>query len=59
MLIGAASSTPVQVLDALGRTVLTTTTDATGTAPLPLPAGLPAGTYVVRVGLQATRLTVE
>lgn len=58
-LVGAAPGTAVQVLDALGRAVLTTTTDATGTAPLPLPSGLLPGTYVVRAGPQATRLVVE
>ena len=58
-LVGAAPGTAVQVLDALGRTVLTATTDATGTAPLALPPGLPPGTYVVRAGPQATRLVVE
>jgi len=58
-LIGAAPSTTVQLLDALGRVVLTTTTSATGTAPLALPAGLPGGVYLVRVGSQAVRLSVE
>ena len=58
-LTGAAASAPVHVLDAVGREVLFTTTDATGTAPLALPAGLPSGVYVVRVGSQAVRLSVK
>ncbi|SHI79785.1 Por secretion system C-terminal sorting domain-containing protein, partial [Hymenobacter daecheongensis DSM 21074] len=56
---GALPGTRVQVLDALGRPVLTTTADATGTATLTLPAGRPAGVYVVRAGTQAVRLVVE
>jgi len=56
---GAMPGARVQVLDALGRLVLTGTTDAAGTAALPLPAGLPAGVYVVRAGPQAARLVVE
>jgi hypothetical protein len=47
------------VLDALGRTVTSATADAAGTAALALPAGLPAGVYLVRVGSQALRLTIE
>jgi len=56
---GAMPGARVQVLDALGRLVLTGTTDAAGTATLALPAGLPAGVYVVRAGQQAARLVVE
>ena len=48
----------VTVFDALGRPVLSAPADATGTAALVLPAGLPAG-YVVRAGLSALHLTVE
>lgn len=58
-LTGAAPSTPVQVLDALGRVLHTATTDAAGSARLALPSGLPSGVYIVRAGQQATRLTVE
>ncbi|TVT41261.1 T9SS type A sorting domain-containing protein [Hymenobacter setariae] len=58
-LTGATPSAPVRVLDALGRVLLTTTTDAAGSAQLALPAGLPGGVYIVRAGQQATRLTVE
>jgi hypothetical protein len=58
-LTGAAASTSVQVVDALGRIVLLTTTDTSGTATLALPTGLPAGMYVVRAAGQTTRLTVE
>ncbi|GAB3867424.1 hypothetical protein GCM10028824_09790 [Hymenobacter segetis] len=45
--------------DALDRPVLTATADAAGTAALALPAGLPAGVYVVRTGSKALRLTLE
>ena len=57
-LVGAAPATPVQVLDAVGKLVWRTTTNAAGAAPLLLPAGLPARLYVVRAGQQATRLVV-
>ncbi|MCB2410467.1 T9SS type A sorting domain-containing protein, partial [Hymenobacter lucidus] len=49
----------VTVFDALGRPVATATADTSGTAVLVLPAGLPAGVYVVRAGQQAIRLTLE
>jgi hypothetical protein len=58
-LTGATAQVPVQVFDAVGRAVYTTTTAADGTARLDLPAGLPGGVYIVRAGSQATRLTVE
>ena len=58
-LTGAAPNQPVQVLDAVGRVVLATTTTAAGTSQLVLPAGLAAGVYVVRVGQQALRLALE
>jgi hypothetical protein len=58
-LTGATAATSVHVLDALGRVVLTTTTDATGAASLALPAGLVSGVYVVRAGPQTLRLLVE
>jgi hypothetical protein len=58
-LTGAAASTPVHVLDALGRVVFTTSTDSTGTAMLLLPTPLPSGVYLVRAGQQVARLTVE
>ncbi|MGI4820399.1 MAG: glycine-rich protein [Janthinobacterium lividum] len=58
-LTGAAATTTVHVLDALGREVFATSTDATGTAPLTLPTTLPSGVYLVRAGQQAVRLTVE
>jgi hypothetical protein len=58
-LSGAPAQVAVQVLDALGRTVYTTTTTADGSATLDLPAGLPKGIYIVRAGTQAARLTVE
>ncbi|MGI4823651.1 MAG: T9SS type A sorting domain-containing protein [Janthinobacterium lividum] len=58
-LTGALAGAPVNVVDALGRTVTTTTADATGTAQLPLPAGLASGVYVVHAGGQALRLLVK
>ena len=56
---GLPAHAPVRVLDALGREVLSATADAGGTARLLLPAGLPAGLYMVRGGGQARRLLVE
>ncbi|MGI4869557.1 MAG: T9SS type A sorting domain-containing protein [Janthinobacterium lividum] len=58
-LMGAVPGTVVTVFDALGRQVLAATADAAGTAALVLPQGLATGVYVVRVGSQALRLTVE
>ena len=58
-LTGALPGTVVTVTDALGRPVTTATADGSGTAALVLPAGLPAGVYVVRAGARALRLTVE
>ena len=55
-LTGTTPGAAVQVLDALGRLVRTTTADSAGTAAL---AGLPAGLYVVRAGAGAVRLSVE
>jgi hypothetical protein len=56
---GTAPGALVYVFDALGRIVLTTTADATGTAALTLPPGLPAGVYVVRSGAHARCLAME
>ncbi|MBF9223094.1 hypothetical protein [Hymenobacter ruricola] len=42
--------------DALGSPVATATADASGAATLP--AGLPAGVYLVRAGAQAVKLAV-
>ena len=58
-LTGAEPGTGVTVFDALGRRVTAAPADAAGTAALALPAGLPTGVYVVRVGSKALRLTVE
>jgi hypothetical protein len=58
-LTGAAPGAVVTVLDALGRAVARATADASGTATLALPAGQPAGVYVVRTGRRALRLVVE
>ena len=58
-LTGAAPGGAVTVVDALGRAVASARADAAGTAALALPAGLPAGVYLVRAGTQALRLAVE
>ncbi|GAA4031654.1 hypothetical protein GCM10022409_14860 [Hymenobacter glaciei] len=58
-LTGALPGTVVTVFDALGRLVTSATADASGTAALVLPAGLPTGVYLVRAGSKALRLTVE
>ena len=58
-LTGAPANSPVQVLDAVGRVVLTVTADPAGTAALALPADLAVGVYVVRAGGQVTRLLLE
>ncbi|WP_046242300.1 T9SS type A sorting domain-containing protein [Hymenobacter terrenus] len=58
-LTGAVAGASVTVFDAVGRAVLSATADAAGTAQLVLPAGLPTGVYVVRVGGKALRLMVE
>ncbi|MDO7850141.1 FG-GAP repeat domain-containing protein [Hymenobacter convexus] len=58
-LSGATPGAPISVLDALGRVLLTATADATGAARLVLPAGLPAGVYLMRCGGQVRRLAVE
>jgi hypothetical protein len=58
-LTGATPGAAVTVSDALGRPVLSALADAAGTAALVLPAGLPTGVYVVRVGSKALRLVVE
>jgi hypothetical protein len=58
-LTGTAPGAVATVYDALGRPVAAATADAAGTAALVLPAGLPAGVYVVRAGTRAIRLTVE
>jgi hypothetical protein len=58
-LTGTPAYAAVQVLDALGRTVLTATADGDGATPLALPPGLAPGVYVVRTGTQAVRLLLE
>ncbi|MCR5887792.1 FG-GAP-like repeat-containing protein [Hymenobacter sp. J193] len=58
-LTGAAPGTAVTVLDALGRPVLSATADGAGRAVLALPAGLPAGVYVVRSGARTVKLVRE
>ena len=56
---GTQPGAAVTVLNALGRPVASGTADASGTAALALPAGLPTGVYLVRAGSKAVRLTVE
>jgi hypothetical protein len=58
-LLGAAAGAPVEVFTALGRLVLRTTTNATGTARLVLPTGLASGVYVVRTNQQALRVVLD
>jgi len=58
-LTGAETGAPVEVYDARGRLVHTTTADAAGTAALVLPTGLASGVYVVRSGSQSVRLVIE
>jgi alpha-tubulin suppressor-like RCC1 family protein len=53
---GATPGAAVQVLDALGRPVLTTAADGSGTAQL---SGLAPGIYLVRSGSSTLRLSVE
>ncbi|MBF9239253.1 T9SS type A sorting domain-containing protein [Hymenobacter sp. BT683] len=57
-LTGARPGAVVAMYDALGRQVLAAKADASGTAALTMPDGLPAGVYVVRVGTKTLRLTV-
>ncbi len=57
--VGLAPQASLQITDLLGRTLASTTADATGTATLRLPASLSPGVYIVRSGTQAERLTVE
>ena len=56
-LAGAAPGARVQVLDALGRAVLTVAADAGGAALLPVPGR--SGVYLVRAGNQTARWLVE
>ncbi|RZK56380.1 MAG: T9SS type A sorting domain-containing protein, partial [Hymenobacter sp.] len=58
-LTGAEAGAPVQLLDVLGRVVLTTKADATGQAALALPASLTHGVYLVRTGTRTIRLVLE
>ncbi len=55
----ASPASTVQVLDALGRVVITTKADAWGTAMLTLPVGLVSGVYFVRAGTQSCRLLLK
>lgn len=57
---GVPPGTPVQLLDALGRTLSNGgTVPTSGTLALPLPSGLPPGVYLLRAGGRAARLAVE
>lgn len=50
---------PVQLLDVLGRALASGRLSGGGVLALPLPAGLPAGVYLVRSAGQVRRLVVE
>jgi hypothetical protein len=58
---GAAPGTPLTLCDALGRLVYAplAPAGADGTATLALPAGLPAGLYLLRNGNRTVRVAVE
>mgnify|MGYP004518215719 CR=1 FL=1 len=56
---GLRAGAAVQVLNALGQTVVWGVADATGTAQLALPAGLVSGIYVVRSDRQTRSLAVQ
>jgi len=58
-LSGAEAGATVQVLDVLGRAVLSVKADAAGKAALALPTSLAKGVYVVRTGQQTVRLVLE
>jgi hypothetical protein len=58
-LAGLPAGQAIQLIDALGRTVVTATADATGKARLSWPAEVASGVYIVRAGTQARRLTIE
>jgi nitrogen fixation protein FixH len=58
-LSGAEAGAVVHVFDALGRPATRATADAAGNARLILPAGLPAGMYLVRTGSRTVHLAVE
>lgn len=51
--------TRITVYDTLGRQIAEVLVDIKGTAALALPAGQPAGVYVVRAGNKALRLSME
>jgi len=57
--LGAAPGATVLLIDALGRQVAHATAGPDGAGELHLPAGLPAGVYVVRSGTQSAKLAVE
>ena len=58
-LTGVQPGTVVRVVDALGRSVLTTTANEAGTAKLQWPTGVVSGLYLVRAGAQASCLVVQ
>ena len=59
LLLGPATTAPLEVFDVLGRLVLTQPAPTSGTETvLPL-AGLSTGVYVLRCGPLAQRLTLE
>ncbi|MBD2767506.1 hypothetical protein IC235_06325 [Hymenobacter sp. BT664] len=56
---GAEAGQAVQVYDLSGRLVLAATLPLSGPPELVLPASLPRGSYLVRVGIRAGRLVLE
>ncbi|MDO7850753.1 SBBP repeat-containing protein [Hymenobacter convexus] len=56
---GLSPKQAIQMLDALGRVILVGTMPEHGDMQLELPAGLPAGLYIVRAGKEARRVVVE
>ncbi|WP_191906476.1 IPT/TIG domain-containing protein [Hymenobacter baengnokdamensis] len=56
---GIAAQAAVEVYNVTGQLVQRASADASGTGQVSLPAGLPAGVYLVRSGTQAQRIVVE
>jgi len=56
---GALPGTPLTLRDLLGRVVHTAPAAPDGSTTLPLPAGLPAGVYLLQNAQQTLRVTIE
>jgi hypothetical protein len=56
---GTAAHAAIDIYNATGQLMHRTAADATGMRQVALPAGLPAGVYLVRSGPQAQRFSVE